>query len=676
MKKVQLIGSIFAVVLLFFMAGDSFGTTPGEYTTYTTYDNLSDFEVALGGVTPAIQNFDSYTDNQDLSGVEFLPGFNVTSNISPILVHPKFYAPSNKELFAIGNREDTENRSYYDINFSSSYNAVGFTIEAWDPTIPEPGLMEIFFSDNTSASISLFKTSGSEDDPVFFGIIADTPIVRIRWNEPPEINFIGWEETALDNVMVAVASLAISSIIPNHGIMVNPSLNFTLNGTGFQAEATVELTNFVIINSSGESSIHAATGTISPTQIPGTFDLTRAPIGQYDVVVTNPDGQSAILPKGFAVLDNNPPVTTAFPVGGTYNAPLKVTLKVNEPDTIATIKYSTDGTNFVAYTDPINISSSTTLLFYSEDIAMRTESVNTEIYTIDTGFKGTAELTPRTDMIIPVTSTFTFPVDTTTFVVDCHKVNFTLRDSNGNALPTTDYLKVYVIPDDVITYFANVPVTVTCDLAQLYPPEGLVPGTYTLDVTYSSYFEPKDEDFPPGIQLFKGSISAGQIRVTVAAGKTHIITTSVGTAGGGIFLAGSVVSGPVRVSDGSSPTFAIIPDPGYHVLDVRVNSDCKGGITSYTFNNVTKNHTISATFAKDTFTIKATAGSNGTISPSGPVLVKNGDSMKFTIKPSPGYKVADVRVDGTSLGKVYPSPFDYTFDAVDKNHTISATFAK
>ena len=163
---------------------------------------------------------------------------------------------------------------------------------------------------------------------------------------------------------------------------------------------------------------------------------------------------------------------------------------------------------FPQYTNPIPISATTTLKFFAIDAAGNPEATKTETYTIDTGFKATAVLaTPTPELIIPVTSTFTFPEGTQAIVVDCYKVNHTLRDSNGNVLPITDYLKHYVIgpPDtpgsDVKTYSGDV--QVTCDLAKLYPPDALQLGNYTLEVDYSNFFQ------PPGIQLFRGSMSAG-----------------------------------------------------------------------------------------------------------------------------------------------------------------------
>jgi len=70
------------------------------------------------------------------------------------------------------------------------------------------------------------------------------------------------------------------------------------------------------------------------------------------------------------------------------------------------------------------------------------------------------------------------------------------------------------------------------------------------------------------------------------------------------------------------------------------------------------------------FTITASAGSNGTINPSGTVSVNAGAAQNFTITPNQGYQVADVTVDGASVGAVS----SYIFSSVTSNHTIHATF--
>ena len=95
-----------------------------------------------------------------------------------------------------------------------------------------------------------------------------------------------------------------------------------------------------------------------------------------------------------------------------------------------------------------------------------------------------------------------------------------------------------------------------------------------------------------------------------------------------------------------------------------------GAVTSYTFDNVTANHTIAASFAIDTYAITVTPGAHGSISP-GTGAVDHGSSPVYTITPDTGYYVADVIVDGSSVGAVT----SHTFTNVTGVHSISATFA-
>jgi hypothetical protein len=129
-------------------------------------------------------------------------------------------------------------------------------------------------------------------------------------------------------------------------------------------------------------------------------------------------------------------------------------------------------------------------------------------------------------------------------------------------------------------------------------------------------------------------------------------------------------SGAVAVNCGSNQAFTITPNGGFSVLDVLVDGSSVGAVTSYTFSNVTANHTISATFAGTVYTITATAGSGGSISPSGSVGVAGGNDQAFTITPNAGFAISDVLVDGGSVGAVS----GYTFTNVTANHTIAASF--
>lgn len=75
----------------------------------------------------------------------------------------------------------------------------------------------------------------------------------------------------------------------------------------------------------------------------------------------------------------------------------------------------------------------------------------------------------------------------------------------------------------------------------------------------------------------------------------------------------------------------------------------------------------------DKFAITATAGKGGTITTKDLTdgKITEGENATFTITPNSGYEIADVKVDGQSIGK----KTSYTFKDVDKDHKIEATFA-
>ena len=83
-------------------------------------------------------------------------------------------------------------------------------------------------------------------------------------------------------------------------------------------------------------------------------------------------------------------------------------------------------------------------------------------------------------------------------------------------------------------------------------------------------------------------------------------------------------------------------------------------------------HTAVAYCTVPRYTIIASTGEGGSISPSGNVTVNCGADQTFTITPDECYKIEDVLVDGGSVGAVS----SYTFRNVTVARTISATFAE
>ncbi len=131
-------------------------------------------------------------------------------------------------------------------------------------------------------------------------------------------------------------------------------------------------------------------------------------------------------------------------------------------------------------------------------------------------------------------------------------------------------------------------------------------------------------------------------------------------------------SGEVKVNHGADQTFVITPVYGYHISDVLVDGVSVGAVNKYTFESVTSGHTIKAIFDINTYKITAKSLGNGSISPQGDIIVKHGESVRFTITPDAGYRIKDVIVDGKSVGTINI----YLFAVVTRDHTITADFMK
>ncbi len=129
--------------------------------------------------------------------------------------------------------------------------------------------------------------------------------------------------------------------------------------------------------------------------------------------------------------------------------------------------------------------------------------------------------------------------------------------------------------------------------------------------------------------------------------------------------------GDVKVFYTHNQHFSVIPNDGHYIADVKVDDISIGAKDSYTFVNVTKNHTIHAEFDVLYFTITATAGEHGTIEPAGETTLPYGSSQTYVITPDQGYVVSALVVDGEYLNP----DTSYTFDHIADDHAIHVEFS-
>lgn len=151
---------------------------------------------------------------------------------------------------------------------------------------------------------------------------------------------------------------------------------------------------------------------------------------------------------------------------------------------------------------------------------------------------------------------------------------------------------------------------------------------------------------------------------TVLVDNDYTIDSSA-SAGGTITPLGST-----GVNGAADQSFGIVPSEGYDINDVLVDGASVGAVSSYKFESVTAAHTIEAQFSIKTFTITPSTTSEGTITPSTSQTVNFGSNKSFEIAPLTGYEIADVKIDGVSVGAVS----SHTFENVTSDHLIEVSY--
>ena len=128
--------------------------------------------------------------------------------------------------------------------------------------------------------------------------------------------------------------------------------------------------------------------------------------------------------------------------------------------------------------------------------------------------------------------------------------------------------------------------------------------------------------------------------------------------------------GTVEYAKGTIVSVSIVPDEGYGISGITVDGKDIEIVEELSI-EMNSDHVVNVVFAPlQTYTITASAGSGGSISPSGPVKVRAGEDITFTAKANADYSVSYLLVDGKKVtGKT-----TYTFLDVDTDHTISVVF--
>ncbi len=113
------------------------------------------------------------------------------------------------------------------------------------------------------------------------------------------------------------------------------------------------------------------------------------------------------------------------------------------------------------------------------------------------------------------------------------------------------------------------------------------------------------------------------------------------------------------------------PSTGYIYISYTLADSCNPSQNQYFCGPVVEVYQVAGGTGGTQYTVTASAGANGNISPTGSVAVNSGNTQQFTVTPSSGYTAS---MGGTCGGTL--SGATYTTNAITANCTVTAAFAQ
>ncbi len=136
---------------------------------------------------------------------------------------------------------------------------------------------------------------------------------------------------------------------------------------------------------------------------------------------------------------------------------------------------------------------------------------------------------------------------------------------------------------------------------------------------------------------------------------------------------GGTIQGVGSYAYGAFVTLTATPSEGYTFINWTENGVTYSNSPSYTFTAM-YNRNLVANFESNTnpstYTITATCGEHGEISPAGTQTYAAGQTAYYAINPDEGYEIDELLIDGSQV----ESTTFYVFNDLSSNHTIHATF--
>ena len=215
-------------------------------------------------------------------------------------------------------------------------------------------------------------------------------------------------------------------------------------------------------------------------------------------------------------------------------------------------------------------------------------------------------------------------------------------------------------------------------------PSGEIPVVNGQSQTF--YFDPIDEyhlenllingtslqELPETSYAFYNIQTDQSIYAEFAINQYQIRVTSEST--GSIYHNGNSIPSETvfNANAKTSHVFRFEPVANYHVGNVLIDGQSIGPVTEYTIEKIAKTKTIHVIFEINRYAIQGHSDENGKIIPQ-QSMVDHGQQQTFVMEPlMDNYQVADVIVDGQSMGPLHY----FTFEFVSEPHSISVTFEK
>lgn len=316
---------------------------------------------------------------------------------------------------------------------------------------------------------------------------------------------------------------------------------------------------------------------------------------------------------------------------------------------------------------------------------------------IDVSYGEGGKITPGSTTIDWGTGkTFRVVADSGHAIQQIKRDGVVIYDFSGSKIDMFDYVLENVVADTQIEATFE---PVTYEIIVITVGNGTVePGSTTAVYGSSKAFTMTPDE---GYRIWSITLDGVEIPVTAASGNAqrytisninsdHILSVKFVTSILKITTVaganGTIRPNELEVEYDSFASVSIVPNEGYEISAIYIDGVkvddskvAKGGVAqNISFEHVTEDHVVRATFSKIKLTISASAGEGGLISPAGEIGCEYGATVSFDITPDPQKTIDKIYVDGAEVAITVTEgdKQTYVFENIKESHTIYATFKR